>query len=174
MVERSRWFAELTVAETAFARTAHEKVERLLASVRPTELDRSRSTASLGASEVRIDLHHAGGARRFGIQLHYSQDLGGMVNPMGFEEYYQLRGSPSVEQDALDDLAVVLASTYAVEETWWRERCVRTVITQTYGGDELGGSVSGWPLLPPRWLLPRSQLTVRRDSVSYGGQPPTR
>lgn len=172
MTVHSDWLGSVTVADSsAFARAAFEKLDRLLFALQPAALDRLRSTARFDDTSAQIVLHHVSGKDWLGVDLHYSEDLGGMFNPLGYEEYYQLRGDPPVEQDALDDLAVVLTSAYTIEETWWRGRRIRTVVKQTSGGEEVGVSVSGWPLLPPRWLLPANQLSVRRDSLSYGGRP---
>jgi hypothetical protein len=169
----SDWFATVSVAETPFARAAFERVERLLGVLQPVELDRVRSTAGFGDAHVQLDLRHVSALRRADLVLHCTEDLGGLVNPLGYEEYDRpRRGGPPVEQDALDDLAVALTSTYSILETWWRGRRVRTVVTQTHEGEDLGTSVSGWLLLPPRWLLNRDQLTTRRRTVSYGGHQP--
>lgn len=92
-------------------------MERLLSGLQPAALDRLRSTASFDDASVQIELHHVSGRNQSSIDHHYSEDLGGMFNPLGFKEYYRLRGRPPVEQDALDDLGVVLTSTYTVEET---------------------------------------------------------
>ncbi|GAB2591535.1 hypothetical protein [Microlunatus antarcticus] len=170
MTAHSDWLGSVTVADSAFARAAFEKLDRLLTALQPAALDRLRSIARFDDTSAQIDLHHVSGKDWLDVDLHYSEDLGGMFNPLGHEEYYQLRGDLSVEQDALDDLAVLLTSTYAIEETWWRGRHIRTVVKQTSGGEEIGVSVSGWPLLPPKWLLLPNQLTVRRDSLSYGGR----
>lgn len=171
MTAHSDWLGSVTVTDSASARAALEKLDRLLSTLQPAALDRLRSTARFDDSSVQINLHHISRKDWLGVDLHYSEALGGMFNPLGHEEYYQLRGDPPVEQDALDDLAVVLTSTYAIEETWWKGQHIRTVVKQTSGGEEIGVSVSGWPLLPPKWLLPRDQLSVRRDSLSYGGRP---
>jgi hypothetical protein len=89
-----------------------------------------------------------------------------MFHLLGFEEYYQLRDGPPVEQDALEDLATMLTSTYEIEETRRRGHLIRTTVRTEEGGHG-GTSVSGW-LLPPRWVLPSRQLASRTRTVSYG------
>lgn len=165
----SDWFGTVSLADTAFASAAFEKVDQVLDALQPTELDQLRSFAGFADAHVQINLHHISGRDWSDVDLHYTEDSGGMFNPLGHEEYYRLAGEPAVEQDALDDLTVVLTSIYTSEETWWRGRRIRTVVRQTNGGEDLGTSVAGWPLLPPRWLLPRDQLTTRRHTLSYGG-----
>lgn len=167
----SEWLGSVSVAGSAFARAAFEKLDRLLDALQPRQLDRLRSTARFDDTSVQIDLHHVSGNDRLSVDLGYSEDLGGMFGPLGHEEYYQLRGDPPVEQDVLDDLALVLTSSYAVEETWWRGRRLRTVVRQVSGGEEVGVSVSGWPLLAPRWLIKRESTSTRRESFTYGGHP---
>lgn len=94
-----------------------------------------------------------------------------MMHVGGYDEYYRLRGEPPVEQDALDDLTTVLTSTYVITDTWWKGRVIRTVVTvRNAKGKDAGITTSGW-LLPPRWVLPRRQLTTQSRTVSYGCTP---
>lgn len=173
MEVRSDWFGTIIVDDTATATASFAKVEQLLASLQPVSLDRSRSTASFTETGVQITLHHVSGLDMLTVDLHYSAATGGMFYPLGFEEYYRLRDHPPVEDDALDDLRTVLRSAFDVEETSWKGRKIRTLVTQVEPGERSSGlSVSGW-LLPPRWILPQRQLTVQHHRYSYGIQPPT-
>lgn len=171
-VAKSDWFSTVTVDDTAAAAAAFMKVEQLLTGLQPTSIDRSRSTANFTNGDVQINLHHTSGIAMLAIDLHYDSDGGGMFNVMGFEEYYQLRGEPPVEQDALDDLIAVLVNDYTVDDTYWRGRKIRTVVTQIEPGERsTGSSYSGW-LLPARWFIPHRKLTTHSHRYSYGGQRP--
>ena len=163
----SNWFATVTTDSSEAATAAFEKVEQLLTGLQPVSLDPARSTADFTLTNAQVDLHHISGLDMLAISVNYSADGGGMFNPMGFEEYYRLRDDPPIEQEVLDDLSIVLTSAFNVEDTYWKGRKIRTVVTQIEPGERSSGSsVSGW-LLPPRWFLPRSQLTTQTQRFSY-------
>jgi hypothetical protein len=163
---QSQWFGTVSMDANESSTASFSKVERLLSMLQPSAMDGDRSTADFTTAGVQLLIEHVSDPAGK-IDLHYTSSDGGMFHPLGFEEYYQLRGEPSVEQDALDDLAVVLASSYAIEGTRWRGRVIRrTVRADRPGGEHGGTSVSGW-LIPPRWLLPRRQLVSRSRTVSY-------
>lgn len=167
MTIQSDWFATVTTDGSEAATAAFDKVEQLLTRLQPVSLEPSRSTASFTETSAQVDLHHVSGLDMLTISVNYRADGGGMFNPLGFEEYYRLRDDPPIEQDVLNDLSTVLASAWNVEDTYWKERKIRTVVTQIEPGElSSGGSISGW-LLPPRWFLPRSQLTTRSQRFSY-------
>lgn len=170
---KSDWFGTVTVNDTAAARTAFLKVEQLLTSLEPACIDRPLSAAHFTDVDVQINLHHSSGIAKLSIDLHYAAGGGGMFYPMGYEEYYQLRDEPPVEQDALDDLSAVLVSAFIIEESYWRGRVIRTVVTQIEPGDRAtGSSTSGW-LLPPKAFIPARILVTQSHRYSYGGQRPT-
>lgn len=167
MTPTSHWFASVTTDASNAAAAAFEKVEELLTRVEPASLNSAASTASFAEGNAQVDLHHDSGLDMLTISVNYGSGTGGMFHPLGFEEYYRLRGDPPIEQDVLDDLETVLTSAFDVEETYWKGRKIRTVVTQVEPGERSSGSsVSGW-LLPPRWLLPRGQISSRRQRYSY-------
>lgn len=166
----SKWFATVDMDAAESSRASFVKVERLLSMLQPSAIDRDRSTAAFTEAGVQLLIEHDIDPT-LKIDLHYTCSSGGMFSPLGFEEYYQLRGEPPVEQDALEDLAGVLTRTYSIEETPWRGRVIRTTV-RAYepGGEHVGTSVSGW-LVPPRWVLPHQQLVVHTRTVSYRARP---
>jgi hypothetical protein len=164
---QSDWFATVNVDAAVSPRASFARVEQLLNKLQPSAMDCARSTATFAETGVDVRIKHVD-APGLEIDLHYTADGGGMFHPLGFEEYYRLHNEPPVEQDALEDLATMLTSTYTIEETRWRGRLVRTTVTADDPDSEHGGTmVSGW-LLPPRWFLPRNQLLIRSRTVSYG------
>lgn len=166
----SEWFQHATVDDTDSSRAAFVKVEQLLTGLQPLAMDRVQSTAVSSAAGIEIVIRHVSDPE-LTIDLNYAADGGGMMHVGGYDEYYRLRGEPPVEQDALDDLTTILTSTYVITDTWWKGRVIRTVVTVHNAKGEDGGiTVSGW-LLPPRWILPRRQLTTQSRTVSYGCTP---
>lgn len=166
---QSRWFATVSVDSAQSSRASFAKVERLLWMLQPSAMDRDRSTADFTEAGAQLLIEHVSDPA-LKIDLNYTGSGGGMFSPLGFGEYYQLRGEPPVEQDALEDLVRVLTRTYSVEETMWRGRLIRTTVkAYEQGGEHVGTSVSGWLL--PRWVLPHQQLVIHTRTVSYGARP---
>lgn len=168
---QSKWFATVNMDAAESSRASFAKVERLLSMLQPSAIDRDRSTAGFTeGGGVQLLIEHVRESR-LKIDLNYTCSGGGMFSPLGFEEYYQLRGEPPIEQGALEDLAGVLTRTYSIEETPWRGRVIRTTVrAYESDGEHVGTSISGW-LVPLRWIFPHQQLVVHTRAASYGVRP---
>lgn len=157
---QSEWFGQLFLDPASTSSLTLEIVEQVLDKYHPAAVDREASSATVGpgpAAEFHIQ-HPTESS--LNVNLLQDGDLFTVEHPTGVEDHL---GESAVEQ-LLGRLAEVLATTYEVEDTWWKGRLVSTV-HRTGRGDETGSPWAGY--------LHRGGLTVIATSRSSSGPAPS-
>lgn len=157
---RSGWFGQLSLDPASTSALTLEVVERVLDKCHPTAVDRNASSATVGPGPAaEFHIQHAT-ELSLNVNLLQDGDLFTVEYPTGVEDHL---GEPAVEQ-LLDRLADVLATTYQVEDTWWKGHLVSTV-HRTSRGDAYGFTL-GW--LPPSWWPHRRRhIKVEQRTGSF-------
>ena len=176
MTTHRRWLTVETATTPAPIPFLHD-LETLLDTLQPADLDSDRSTAASqwigGNVVVQVHLIHASESTG-DIHLNYlrsahASPVGSTLHGVtGITEYYGDHHDGPLERALLADLADLLTASYDITETPWHSYQLSTSTRRTNRGT-LPAAVQGW--LPPRWLIPGSQLLQRCWKVSFHWRP---